>query len=299
MNRCIKNFLKPIVISFMGKLNLIVNVIQRNFTKKPIIRDVECILENIINEKCSLSRFGDGELNLIQGIDIDFQKYDKELADRLKSILKSNNSNILIAIPDVFGSLNKYIRNSQEYWTSLLVRKRFKWYKCLDKEKTYYNAFISRPYMIYKDKSKCKQKFDLIKNIWKEKDVIIVEGGKSRLGVGNDLFNNCKSIKRILCPTENSYSKYTEIFKCVKENVTSELVLIALGPTASILAYDLSEQGIQAIDIGHIDIEYEWFLNKYTTKRNIYGKYTNECGARIVEDIGGEVYKKQIIKIIG
>ena len=36
-------------------------------------------------------------------------------------------------------------------------------------------------------------------------------------------------------------------------------VLIALGQTATVLAYDLSEAGLQAIDPGHVDVEYEWY----------------------------------------
>ena len=46
----------------------------------------------------------------------------------------------------------------------------------------------------------------------------------------------------------------------------NKLILIALGPTATILAYDLYKLGYRAIDIGHIDIEYEWFLRKANTK---------------------------------
>lgn len=52
----------------------------------------------------------------------------------------------------------------------------------------------------------------------------------------------------------------------------AKLVLIALGHTATVLAYDLAEVGYQAIDIGHIDIEYEWFLmrapKKYLSRIN-------------------------------
>jgi len=42
--------------------------------------------------------------------------------------------------------------------------------------------------------------FKKLKKIWDGKDIIIIESEKSRLGVGNDLFDNTKSIKRILCP---------------------------------------------------------------------------------------------------
>ena len=70
-------------------------------------------------------------------------------------------------------------------------------------------------------------------------------------------------------------------FNTIKKNVRkNKLILIALGPTATILAYDLYKLGYRAIDIGHIDIEYEWFLRKANTKIPIKNKYVNEIRRR-------------------
>lgn len=79
------------------------------------------------------------------------------------------------------------------------------WYKHLNNDKVYVNSFLSRPYMIFKDKTKCNYYFEMIKKLWNEKDIIIIEGYGSRLGVGNDLFNGAKSVCRILCPPKNAY----------------------------------------------------------------------------------------------
>ena len=38
-----------------------------------------------------------------------------------------------------------------------------------------------------------------------------------------------------------------------------KLILLMLGPTAKVLGFQLSREGYQAIDIGHIDSEYEWY----------------------------------------
>jgi glycosyltransferase family protein len=120
--------------------------------------------------------------------------------------------------------------------------------------------------MDYNDKRKSIKYFERIKNIWDEREVVIVERKKRRLGVGNDLFENSKSIQRIICPSINAFSNYTEILNEVKKLDKSKLILIALGPTATVLAYDLSIAGYQAIDIGHIDIVYEWYLKKSIIK---------------------------------
>ena len=67
--------------------------------------------------------------------------------------------------------------------------------------------------------------------------------------------------------------KYLTRLKISKK---SYLVLLALGPTSTVLAYDLCKLWYQAIDDGHIDIEYEWFLRKVTKKIKIRNKYVNE-----------------------
>ena len=72
--------------------------------------------------------------------------------------------------------------------------------------------------------------------------------------------------------------------------------MIALGSTATVLAFDLAKAGYQSIDIGNIDIEYEWYLRGAIKKIKIPGKYTSEAsGGRIVDDVIDEKYASQII----
>lgn len=268
------SYLKENIAYFVYKIK---DFFQSKKIDKPIVRSIDEALDMIIRNKSSVSRFGDGEFNLLQGKSIDFQTYDKKLERKLKETLTNDKENMLICIPDVFNGLKEYVPYSKKVWTALLACNRKKWCELFDMNKTYYNAFLSRPYVIYKDKSNCESKFNNLKKIWQDKELLIIEGEKSRLGVGNDLFHNSKSIQRIICPSINAYEKYEEIINKVQKYSKEKLVLIALGPTATILAYDLFKLGFQAIDIGHIDIEYEWFLRKATGKIKIEGKYTNEA----------------------
>ena len=132
----------------------------------------------------------------------------------------------------------------------------------------------------------------------------MIEGEKSRMGVGNDLFNNAKSIKRILCPAENAYAHYKEIYSKAVELISKDdLVLIALGPTATVLAHDLFLAGYQAVDIGHVDISYEWYLRGVSNpseRITIPGKYVNEApGGNLVEATNDPDYLNQIIATVG
>ena len=136
-----------------------------------------------------------------------------------------------------------------------------------------------------------------LKKIWNNKDILLIEGEKSRLGIGNDLFDNVKSIQRILAPNRNAFKHYNDILKEVcKYNPADYLILLALGPTATILAYDLALKGYQAIDIGHVDIEYEWFKMGATHKVPVPNKFVNEAGAGAgVGDIDNKKYLSEIV----
>jgi glycosyltransferase family protein len=97
------------------------------------------------------------------------------------------------------------------------------------------------------------------------------------LGVGNECFNNVKSIQRILCPAESAFNHYDDIFAEATKLPKDKLLILALGPTASCLADDLTRAGYQALDLGHIDVEYEWWRMKATKRVPVRGKYTNEA----------------------
>lgn len=62
----------------------------------------------------------------------------------------------------------------------------------------------------------------------------------------------------------------------VKNIKSEELVLISLGPTATVLAFDLANQGIQAIDVGQLDNEYDWFSMHAETRKEIKGEFVAE-----------------------
>ena len=290
------NKLIDLLIKIKNNLYCFMDSFRKVFLKKPSILDIDETIEYIINNKCSVSRYGDGELKLMKGNSIFFQEKNEELSNRLKEIVSKKSNKHIICLPDIFDKLDIYADEPYSYWKLHIAKTRTTWYKILDRNKQYYNAFISRCYYMYKDKSKSEEWFEKLKLIWKDRDIVIVEGEKSRLGVGNDLFENANSIQRILCPAKNAYSKYNEILKEINKVDKNKLILLAIGPTATVLAYDLSKEGYQAIDIGHIDIEYEWFLMGATKKVKVENKFTGEAvGGSIVGKCEDVDYNNQII----
>ena len=103
-----------------------------------------------------------------------------------------------------------------------------------------------------------------------------------------------------MCPNENAFSYFDEIKNAVIKYWDNQLVLLVLGPTATVLAYELSFRGIRAIDIGNLDMEYEWYKINAKKKVNIRYKLTVETNTiNIVENFSDEIYLKQIILHIG
>ena len=256
-------------------------------------------VEAIVNGKKSITRFGDGEFDMIYGIGMNYQKYDPKLAKRLEEIVVSQDENILIGLPNVVNLdyCNEYTGFATEFWPNWINKYKFKLVRLLKHNRKYYSTQITRFYLDYKDKSHTAEYVKELKKIWDGRDVVIIEGMQSRLGVGNDLFDNMKSIQRIICPSENAFDIYDRILNEALKIDKNKLVMLALGPTATVLSYDLAKAGYQAVDIGHVDIEYEWFLRKATTKIKIEYKYVTEVkdGRTNIEDVNDEKYKEEII----
>lgn len=264
--------------------------------KTPNILTVEDTIDSILTTNKSICRFGDGEFMLMNGRNIKFQNYNKKLSEELRKIITKDESNLIIALPDTFLFNEKYTDKTNEYWKREIAKYRIGLYGFLNMKKKYGNAFISRPYMNWRDKKEAYKRFEKLFSIWQNRALLIVEGEKTRMGVGNDLFKSSKSIRRILIPAENAYEKYEDILDEILRNVDDELVLISAGPTAKLLVYDLYKHKVQAIDTGHVDIEYEWFLQSVENKVAIAGKYTAEVNSG--EEVNfalSKEYQKQII----
>ena len=274
----------------------ILDRMQNQEIQLPKIADRFETLSIMIEEKKSVTRYGDGEFNLAQNISIPFQEASPRLSERLQKILKSNPAEILICLPDVFGSLDQYTAHSQTFWRSYLKKHRSDFYLLIILENQYYDAFVSRPFIGLADRSKCGAFYDEFKKVWNNRNVVVIEGAETRMGIGNDLLDNAKSVKRIIAPALNAFEKYAELLTAATEQPKGSLFLLCLGPTATVLAYDLAQAGYQAIDSGHLDIEYEWFLRKATDRVKVEGKYVLEvAGGPRVTNGSNTKYESEVI----
>lgn len=276
---------------------------QRSHFHKVKIKSLVETIDDILIHKKSISRFGDGELRsmLNKGNDV-YQPQSPELSKRLKEVLSSDLDNLIIALPGPLCSVKIEILDSKFFWIRLINLYGNLISEYVDPKRVYGNQGISRFYLGLKDKRLSVQILEKLKKIWDEREILIVEGEFSRMGVGNDLFENAAGLSRLLCPAEDAFAKYDEILDASKKYGKDKLILIALGPTAAILSYDLARSGYWAIDIGHIDVEYMWMLSKTQTKTKIKGRYVVEVkGERDFEipEAHREQYYNSIIDTVG
>ncbi|MDE5438551.1 SP_1767 family glycosyltransferase [Elizabethkingia meningoseptica] len=285
--------------------------IRKEYNKTKAIRSKlniltsEATISHILKYNCSVSRFGDGEFQMMGhyvaegneynfGVDT-FQNYDAKLAKRLLEVFQSSLNNHLVCMPYAFKHSAVSKLGARMFWEREW-NGRIEMLKNLNLDRLFGDTNFTRFYMDRLDIKNYPEYIKHLKKIWQDKDLLIVEGKMSRLGVGNDMFDNTKNIERLLCPPQNAFQLYDTILEKVKRYGENKLILVALGHTATVLTYDLSAAGHQAIDIGHMDIEYEWYKLGAKKKVKVPNKYVNEVmQGRIDKADFDSVYQSQII----
>lgn len=250
---------EKIVVSIIkGKLKEKIEKIEKEF---PTVLSYEETLKKIIFEKKSVSRFGDGELGILLDRGIGFQKNNNILKKRLEEIIQSEDEKILVCLfnlkNDRLNKENLKEKSISNYFQEYFWSKNYsKLKKYFIKGKKYGNANMTRVGVFH------KLKLEEIKKIWKDKEVVFVYSKEGRFIIDERLFGNLRSYEEIFIPPINAFDEYEEILEECKTKEKEKLFLISAGPTATVLAYDLSLLGYQAIDIGHFPNCYQQYLGE-------------------------------------
>lgn len=221
-------------------------------------------VKKIINDRCSITRFGDGEIfhlfnrKFNNKIGSGRQTCTKEIREKLYKILLSNNPKILVGMSGYLTSediINKrytlytpYVKRFADKTKIAFVKKKL--------NKTYYSAEITRVNNLVNN----KEIINLFDNFFKNNKFVFV-GNKIVIKlIKNKFIDKFQQIDFIEVPKANAYQNYEEIkTKCLEYK--DHIYLLAIGITATILSYDLALLNKQAIDIGH----YFEQLNKLST----------------------------------
>ena len=222
------------------------------------------------------------------------------MKEELRRVLEADIDRLMVCVPIYLNNANQFhLLNpkSQLFWYKYL-KKQHSWFERNLYRKVYGNTQISRPYMDTFENSSASYVFEQFKKIFFGRKIVIIEGIHTRFGMGNDLLAGAKSVSRIIAPAVNAHDSYPEIKRRAEQLAFDDvLFIVCLGPTAKILTLELTKKGYQTLDLGHLDIEYEWFRRGAKEKILIPGKYVNEVQGHMTEDPykDYEPYLKQIV----
>lgn len=240
------------------------------YHKLKIHTEIETV-NHILKNQSSICRYGDAEFSLATNVGNKYQYNDSELAKKLSDILKGKyrtsetsktNRSILVGIPRIIGP-------SRDFWI-----KQFRMYQKLFSPKVeYYSSLISRG--DHCSEVMTEKYWNLWRKIFKNRKIVSIEGGKP-ISDTPELFSSASSFDIIKAPWFHAYEKYQDILKKAKSYPLDTLFLVGLGATATILSYDLTILGYQAIDIGHLGMFYRRYLEANSSRDNQKGDNVEE-----------------------
>lgn len=267
-----ENASKENLMLMLDSLRYEMNVLQ-GANPRPKIKSADETIKDLINYRASFCRFGDGEFNLINGQSIPFQRYDEKLSGRLKEVFNASSKNIFIGIPRFYFHNEPFLQNVQKYFVHTWASKNRKLIVSMTDEKTqYYDTASTQLYAMYK-KFDFDAYFSQIKSIWLDRDIVLVCGNTVFDKLEHNIFSCARSVECIYAPSKDAYAHYDSILTQIKKNEKSKLIIIILGPTATVLAYDLALEGYQALDFGHIAKDYDFYCKKIEHNSDSIGKF--------------------------
>lgn len=288
MKRKMKDILAAIVY-FLYEKGILHNRIR--------VHTIDETIDELLHTDKSMVRFGDGEIVMIKGVDLMLQQAAPEIGEGLAGILAYQDDDLMVTIPDIFRTLSDHHKASRQFWRDHLLFNRKTYERYCNKDRIYGSTFVSRCYYFASDRGRCDGWFAKIRKIWENRDIVIVEGTRTHNGVGNNLLDSAAGIERIICPPSNAYGALPAILEACLMYGTDRLFLLSVGVAAKFLAVELYQRGYRVLDIGNMDMEYEWYLRKAPDKmplekHNVVGEEANRQAA--VCDKAYEEYLRQV-----
>lgn len=206
-------------------------------------------LTRATRDRLSIARFGDGELLLAldPSSGFRFQRNSPELNRDLRALLRGDDIDgvpLMVCIPGLGSTY--YQHYWAKYWP--LVRP------LLNPDMLYGNSSVSREPMFHGGAEAGRLAW---RQVWADRDVCYVTGRGSRFDATPELFDNVASERYVYSGPRNAYSDLPRLIDEIEGSIPREtLVLISLGPAATLLAAELARRGFWAIDLGHITSAY-------------------------------------------
>ncbi len=215
----------------------------------------------------SFSRIGDGEIGIMTGGDLKFQKYDPVLEEKMRAVLKTKRDDLYVGICDYFHAMSldalpsslRFHRNSGTILRRVLMR-------ATNPEIQYLHASCFVPYAGSRyDLETCEKIIHQEKQLFAGKKIALVTSKNVRANLDYDVFELASEKIIVDAPARHAFQVYTSLLDKITSSVSKDyLVCIILGPTATVMAADLTDMGYMAWDVGHIAKDYDAYMKRHT-----------------------------------
>ena len=220
------------------------------------ILDFEDTLDLLLERPKSFSRFGDGELAIIAGKSTPFQEYRRDLAERLKEILRELQDACYVGLDHRYFTPPK--NSTREAKISARMNGKF-WRETIlahcNRKRLYITSAFSCGHTAFDgDYSAYMEK---TRELFRDRELIIFSGRTVFDRIEHDVFEYAASRQHVFADSKNAWSQYGEIMTLARQFPKNFTLCFILGQAATVLAYDLAQEGYMAWDIGHLAKEYD------------------------------------------
>ena len=230
--------------------------------KIPHILTPEASLQLLLDNPKSFARFGDGEVSLIQGNSIAFQDYDPRLAQIMAEAISGKVPDLYVGINYNYFHTSRHMNehNRRFYLTATHQYRQFLLENC-SKDQTYIAAGFNQMYIMSDDQD-LGAYYNKIKELFRDRDLVIFAGEGILDGLENDVFELARSKEYVAGPKRNAFSMYDELLEKARSYSKEKTLCFILGPASKALICDLTKDGYMAWDIGHMAKDYDFFCKQ-------------------------------------
>ena len=208
----------------------------------------------------SLARFGDWEVTLMMQLSqTNSTFFNRTLSELLLTAFTDRVPNLRLGLIDTFAGFTEARQALMDYYFARDYYRRW----MLDHvafDQQYLQTAITAPYA-QSYSTNClllDQIYQTLRQIWQDKDIVLLRGNNSQ-HYQYDIYDNARSSKILYAPRYHAEREYESLKKLLLEEPEDKLVILSCGPTCTVLAYDLARVGRRALDLGHLNKDYDWY----------------------------------------
>lgn len=242
--------------------------------KLPVLQVLDGIqtLSLLANHPKSFTRYGDGEIHIMEGSDQPFQNYDPALAQKMRHILAVKRDDVYVGLNHAYWeSPNNYAERNRRFYRIRGTGYRRYFTEHCDKTSLYLDAACFGAYYRYDDSFDFEGHYDRIMELFAGKKIAIVAGEGVFEKLQFNVFQRAQSQMILHGPRIHAFSQYDALLQTIGREVPKDhLILLILGQTATAMVPDLTDMGYMAWDVGHVAKDYDAYMKKMEkTQKNM------------------------------